>query len=147
MAVALTGNFFICTRYVAQYQKSGITYLAPNISSPGNKVYFMADPPHVLKTVRNAWYNSRKNGTRNLVVIHISYIVIFYLLLCIMQNRGGEIKWAHLIELAEKATSATGLYFGNKLTREHLILISYSRMNVRLAANILCILYTYIHRC
>ena len=53
---------------MTQYQKSGITYLAPNISSPGNKVYFMPDPPHVLKTVRNAWYNSRKNGTRNLVV-------------------------------------------------------------------------------
>ena len=53
---------------MTQYQKSGITYLAPNISSPGNKVYFMPDPPHVLKTVRNAWYNSRKNGTQNLVV-------------------------------------------------------------------------------
>ena len=50
-----------------------------------------------------------------------------------MQNNGGEIKWAHLIELAEKATSNTGLYI-NKLTIEHLILTLYSRMEVRLAA-------------
>ena len=56
-----------------------------------------------------------------------------------MQNNGGEIKWAHLIELAEKATSNTGLYI-NKLTREHLILTSYSRMNVRLAAQV-CTIY------
>ena len=54
---------------ILQYQKSGLMYLAPNISSPSDKVYFMPDPPHVLKTVRNAWYDSRKNGTRNLVVI------------------------------------------------------------------------------
>ena len=31
----------------------------------GNEVYFMGDPPHVLKTLQNAWYNSWKNGTRN----------------------------------------------------------------------------------
>ena len=53
-----------------------------------------------------------------------------------MQNSGGEIKWSHLVELAEKSTSDTGLYIGNKLTREHLILTSYSRMNVRLAAQV-----------
>ena len=28
----------------------------------------------------------------------------------------GEMKWAHLIELVEKATSNAGLYIGNKLT-------------------------------
>ena len=53
-----------------------------------------------------------------------------------MQNSGGEIKWSHLVELAEKSTSNTGLYIGNKLTKEHLKLTSYSRMNVCLAAQV-----------
>jgi len=53
-----------------------------------------------------------------------------------VQNNGGEIKWSHLVELAEKSTSNAGLYIGNKLTREHLNLTSYSRMNVCLAAQV-----------
>ena len=64
-----TNRRFFRLHKIPQYQKSGVTYLAPNISSPGNKIYFMADAPHVLKTVQNAWYNSKRNGTRNLVVI------------------------------------------------------------------------------
>ena len=37
----------------------GVNYLAPNVCrAPGDKVYFIADPPHLLKTIRNAWYNS-----------------------------------------------------------------------------------------
>ena len=38
--------------------------------------------------------------------------------------------------MAEKATHDTGLHIGRKLTREHLVLTSYSRMNVRLAAQV-----------
>ena len=48
-----------------------------------------------------------------------------------------------MVELAEKATSNTGLYI-NKLTREHLILTSYSRMNVRLAAQVCSIYNSFI---
>ena len=74
-----TNRKFFRLHRIPDYQKSGVTYPAPNISSPGNQVYFMADAPHVLKTVRNAWYNSRTNGTRNLVVItnikcHFAYV-------------------------------------------------------------------------
>ena len=64
-----TNRRFFRLHKIPQYQKSGVTYEAPNISMPGNKIYFMADAPHVLKTVRNAWYNSKRNGTRKLVVI------------------------------------------------------------------------------
>ena len=41
-----------------------------------------------------------------------------------------EIKWAHLVELCEKAVVNIGLYIGDNLKREHLNLTSYSRMNV-----------------
>ena len=49
---------------ILDHQKSGVTYKAPNISSPGSFVYFIADAPHLLKTVRNAWYNSQLKRTQ-----------------------------------------------------------------------------------
>ena len=48
---------------ILKYQKSGVTYMAPNISLPGSNVYVMADALHLLKTVRNAWCNSQVNKT------------------------------------------------------------------------------------
>ena len=48
-----------------------------------------------------------------------------------------EIKWAHLIELNEKAVDKSGLCIvGSHLKREHPSLTSYSHMNVRLAAQV-----------
>lgn len=44
------------------------TYKAPNICRQGSYIYFMPDVPHLLKTVRNAWYNSQANTTRKLIV-------------------------------------------------------------------------------
>ena len=118
---------------ISRFQCSGITYKAPNITKPGSFVYFIADPPHLIKTVRNAWYNSQANGSRSLVVCILILFVYVYIFL---QNKGKEIKWAHLVELAEKASSDTGLYISKKLKREHLKLTSYSRMNVRLAVQV-----------
>jgi len=65
---ASTNRKFFRLHKIFEHQKSGITYKAPNISDPGRFVYFTADAPHVLKTVRNTWYNSQANSTRNLVV-------------------------------------------------------------------------------
>ena len=53
---------------ILKYQQSEVTYMAPNIMAPSRFVYFIADAPHLLKTVRNAWYNSQTNRTRSLVV-------------------------------------------------------------------------------
>lgn len=73
-------------------------------------------------------------------------VVFAYVITCqCLQNSGGEIKWSHLVELAEKSTSNTGLYIGKKLTREHLILTSYSRMNVRLAAQVKSVMFSCNH--
>ena len=46
------------------------------------------------------------------------------------------ITWAHIVELSGKTVANTALYVGKNLTREHLNLTSYSRMNVRLAAQV-----------
>ena len=60
---------------IPQHLKSGVTYMTPNISFPGSNIFFMPDAPHLLKTVRNALYNSQANRTRNLVVKNI--IILF----------------------------------------------------------------------
>ena len=48
------------------------------------------------------------------------------------------------MELYEKAVANTGLYVGKHLTREHVNLTSYSRMNVRLAAQVFTRTHTHI---
>jgi len=61
-------------------------------------------------------------------------------------NDGHEIKWAHLLELHEKTIADTGLYIGNKLAREQIQLTSYSRMNVRPAAQVQCNTIILFHK-
>ena len=65
---ASSNRKFFRLHKILKYQQSGVTYMAPNISAPDRFVYFIADAPHLLKTVRNAWYNSQVNRTRSLVV-------------------------------------------------------------------------------
>lgn len=59
-----------------------------------------------------------------------------------MQNNGCEIRWSHLVELAALSTANSGLYIGQKLKREHLVLTSYSRMTVRLAVQVQSTIFT-----
>lgn len=49
---------FFCMHAISKLQISGVTYKAPNITQPGSFAYSIADPPHLIKTMRNAWYNS-----------------------------------------------------------------------------------------
>ena len=52
--------------------KSGVTYVALNVRCklPGNYIYFMADVPHLIKTVRNAWYNSQFARSRHSYILY-----------------------------------------------------------------------------
>ena len=70
---ATSNRKFFTMHTIEEHQKSSVTYKAPNIFLPGNFVYFMCDVPHLLKTVRNAWSNSRHNGTRHLEVKNCAY--------------------------------------------------------------------------
>ena len=65
---ASSNRKFFASHAIEQYKKSGVTFKAPNISLPGNFVFFMCDVPHLIKTTRNAWSNSTTNGTRHLEV-------------------------------------------------------------------------------
>ena len=52
-------------------RQNGLTFYAENRYRPGSKIYFICDPPHLMKTTRNNWENSNwHNKTRNLEVIH-----------------------------------------------------------------------------
>ena len=65
---ASTNRRFFKMHSIDKYKKGKITYKAPNLSQPEEFIYFVPDVPHLIKTVRNAWYNSRYNGTRHLEV-------------------------------------------------------------------------------
>ena len=59
---------FFASHSIEEHKKSDITFKAPNITLLGNFVYFMCEVPHLMKTTRNAWSNSRAKGTRHLEV-------------------------------------------------------------------------------
>ena len=74
---ASSNRKFFRLHKILEHQKSGVTFKAPNISRNGHFVYLMPDAPHLLKTIRNAWYNSQAKGTRNLIVrINVNYSII-----------------------------------------------------------------------
>ena len=74
---ASSNRKFFQMHNISEYQKAGVTYKAPNISRSGHFVYLMPDAPHLLKTIRNAWYNSQAKGTQNLIV-RVNLICYFY---------------------------------------------------------------------
>jgi hypothetical protein len=92
------------------------TFKVPNPFSDGNRfIYFFSDPPHLLKTVRNAWHNSKR----------------------LLWNQGKDIAWSHLLTLYERNRSSSGLSVISKLKYEHVYLNSFSKMRVDLAAQVL----------
>lgn len=52
---------------------SKMTYKVPNpYASDSRHLYFISDPPHLLKTIRNSWFNSK----RNLWVSNLHYLLV-----------------------------------------------------------------------
>ena len=46
----------------------------------GRWLYFIADQPHLIKTVRNCWSHSAESGTRHMQVkIRFIYVNVFFL--------------------------------------------------------------------
>ncbi|XP_034233376.1 uncharacterized protein LOC117640683 isoform X2 [Thrips palmi] len=94
---------------------SDVVYVTKNLAADSERpLFFILDPPHFIKTVRNCYSNSYAHkGTRKL------------------WNAGQDIKWPILQKLYE-VTSANQ-YLSHKLTASHLKLTAFSKMNVRLA--------------
>ena len=91
-------------------------------------LYFIADPPHLIKTARNCLYKSGSpSGTRY------------------MWNSGLDILWSHVSRFYYEDLEM-GLYFLPKITQEDIQLNSFSIMNVHLAVQILSLSVAHILR-
>ena len=104
-------------------QKVDVTYRTLNIYSRDEKrlIYFMSDPPHLIKTSRNCLSKSGAGAGR-----------------CtrFMWNNGMFIIWDHIRDLFYEDREC-GLHIMPKLTYEHINLTPFSVMNVKLAAQVL----------
>ena len=124
-------NFFDCTRPWNINSLESHTWLQIFWHQADLSTYCY----RLLKTIRNAWYNSQANSTWSLVV-NKYLCTYYYLIMCVVQNQGCDVKWACIVGLSEKVVAYTSLYNGKNLMREHLNLTSYSHVNVSLAAQV-----------
>ena len=82
-------------------------------------LYFISDPPHLLKTTRNCFANSFASSK----VRHLWF--------------EQDISWMHVVRLFEEHCEKSEFKLCPKLTRNHIDLTSFSKMRVSLAANVL----------
>ena len=110
-------------RFIRLHEGDGnqsVVHHAENaFSEESRAIYFISDPPHLMKTTRNNFSNSfAHNKTKKL------------------WKNGEHISWQCIVDLYEK--HCTGLYrLCPKLSKDHTNLTSYSYMKVNLAVQIL----------
>ena len=114
-------------------------YKIPNpYTDEDRSIYFLSDPPHLLKTIRNCVASKK----RNLKVYFIARNknVLSIMLHDHLQNKGKKISWSHIDELYKGDSgavgSAAGLCLLPKLKYEHVHLNNFSKMRVDLAAQV-----------
>lgn len=97
---------------------SKVVYNTVNPFAPDRLIFFMSDPPHLLKTIRNCLYNSGKKKCRN------------------MKKGGQFLHWSTIVQLFKTKSEQTikKLF---KLTAPCVFLNSYSRMKVAYAARVI----------
>ena len=97
-----------------------VTYRTLNLFSGEKRyIYFISDPPHLLKTARNCLSNSGAGRCTRF-----------------MWNGGMFLVWNHISDIFYEDREC-GLQLLPKLSYDHIKLSSYSVMNVRLAAQVL----------
>ena len=96
-----------------------VTYKIRNPFAQDRFIFFISDPPHLLKTLRN----SLKSSTHGQSVRYL-------------WNDGFTIAWNHISDMFYEDLEC-GLHLMPKVSLEHINLTSYSKMNVRLAAQVL----------
>lgn len=122
---------------------NGLTYKVKNIYAADERyIYFISDPPHLVKTIRNCFSHSYGPGSTREMQVRLKCDLVdirrqYYL--CAQVN-GQSIKWSHVQELYDKkfttSVASSGLSLLPKLKREHVHLTSFSRMRVDLAAQV-----------
>ena len=98
-----------------------VVYRTHNFMAEGEDryIYFISDPPHLIKTARNCLLNSlsgRCTGS--------------------MWNDGQCLTWNHISQMFYEDLDC-GLHMAPKLTKQHIDLTPFSLMNVRFAAQVL----------
>ena len=98
------------------------------------KVFFISDPPHLIKTTRNCLANPK----RNMQVIFTSYMYVHIVFtksqinvhyVCIQIN-GQRILWEFITKLYEISTHSEGLTTLHKLKYEHVNLTSFNKLQI-----------------
>ena len=103
--------------YGGKYQR--ITYYTENRYAPGQRIYFICDVPHLLKTLRNNFENSHGHlNSKDL------------------RKDGLSISWAHVVSTVDEDMSHA-LNRMPKIREEHIHLSPQLRMRVKLAAQVL----------
>ena len=111
---------FLRTKEDDMNPDTDITYRTVNLfSSDKSFTYFISDVPHLMKTAQNCLCNSRKG-------IYTRY----------MWKNGMFILWNHISDIFYEDKECC-LYILPKLSNEHFKLTSSSKMNVRLADQVL----------
>jgi hypothetical protein len=98
--------------------ESDVTFDTVNLFAPERNIYFLSDPPHLIKTIRNGLHNSGKHKSRNL------------------KKNGESLTWKTIVRLYKHNSKLTikKLF---KLTAACVFLNSYSTMKVAFAARVL----------
>eukprot|EP00112_Aurelia_sp_Birch-Aquarium-sp1_P023057 Seg6738.1 transcript_id=Seg6738.1/GoldUCD/mRNA.D3Y31 product="hypothetical protein" protein_id=Seg6738.1/GoldUCD/D3Y31 len=100
---------------------AGVVYRTVNLFKPNRFIYFFSDPPHLVKTSRNCLLSSRSGPAQGKRY---------------MWNVGKYIVWQHISKIYHSDVER-GLKLLPRITNDHTILTSYSKMKVRLAAQVL----------
>lgn len=112
-----TNRAFIRMHKPATPTASGVIFDTINKAARGRKLFFISDVPHLLKTLRNCFMNSRWDNKKSRR--HMMY-------------RGKKISWDFLIKLYE-SQKGKSLRKSFKLNAMNVYPDSYARMKVRYA--------------
>jgi hypothetical protein len=100
-------------------QSDEVPHMATNPYAPDREIFFVCDPPHLLKTARNCFSNSQAHTkSRELWFDKLT-------------------SRKHVVDLYEEHYVKSEYRVCPMLTRDHLNLNAYSRMRVSLAAQVL----------
>jgi hypothetical protein len=105
-------KFFHLHSQLAKDLKCDVVYKTPNVFATSRFIYFFPDSPHLLKTARNCLYNSGY-GSRSRY----------------MWNNDQYLIFRHIADLFY-SDQEYALHTLPKLTMDHIVLTSYSKMKV-----------------
>ena len=112
-------KFFNLHAYLGGVLPDGVVYKTPNLFCLARMIYFLADVPDLIKTARNCLYNSGSGSCSRF-----------------MWNSGQHLLFRHIADMYYH-DQEFALHRLPKLTLDHVVLTSFSKMKVKLAVQVL----------